>query len=81
MAKPKGPTFAQQEDENVERREWTGTLGPSTMGRSIVYITCPFCKTEVTAYQWSLSGGGKRCPCGALFGAYGSAFHWIGAAA
>lgn len=79
MSKPKGPTFAQQNDENVETRQWTGTQGPSTMGRSIVYITCPFCRAEVTAYQWSLSGGGKRCGCGALFGAYGNAYHFLDA--
>lgn len=28
---------------------------------------CPFCGTEVVAYLWSLSGGGKCCPgCRAL---------------
>lgn len=38
----------------------------SAFGRSYCFITCPFCKTEVKAFVWSLAGGGKRCPCGAL---------------
>lgn len=28
-------------------------------------IQCPFCEREVRAYWWSLSGGGKKCLCGA----------------
>ena len=36
------------------------------MGRSSIDISCPFCKTVVEAYLWSLAGSGKRCPgCGA----------------
>lgn len=54
-----------------EVREHRSVPGPSTMGRSIVWITCPFCGTEVTAYLWSLAGSGKRCPCGAKHNGYG----------
>jgi hypothetical protein len=58
----------------TETRSYGGyDLGPSTMGRTVVYITCPFCGTEVRAYLWSLAGSGKRCTCGAKFDAYGSA--------
>lgn len=53
------------------RREHRRTPGPSTVGRSIVYITCPFCGEEVTAYLWSLNGSGKRCHCGAKHDGYG----------
>lgn len=42
------------------------------MGRTIVYIKCPFCGVEVKAYMWSLSGGGKLCPCGAKHDSYGT---------
>ena len=35
------------------------------------YIGCPWCGDEVKVYVWSLHGGGKRCPCGALIGGWG----------
>lgn len=59
-------------DTTKEEIEYTRSPGPSTMGRSIVYITCGFCGKTVTAYLWSLAGGGKKCPCGALHNAYGT---------
>lgn len=31
-------------------------------GRSYYKITCPFCNFQFTAYAWSLSGVGKKCP-------------------
>lgn len=41
-------------------------------GRTRIKIACPFCGEVVTAYLWSLAGGGKRCPgCGALHGHQG----------
>lgn len=40
--------------------------GSRDHGRATVYIVCPFCKVEVTAYIWSLAGGGKKCDCGAI---------------
>jgi hypothetical protein len=43
----------------------------AAVGRSYCYITCPFCGERVRAYVWSLAGGGKRCPCGALHGSLG----------
>lgn len=32
------------------------------MGRSRILILCPFCKTNVWAFVWSLAGKGKICP-------------------
>jgi hypothetical protein len=46
------------------------------MGRSSVVIVCPFCQAHVTAFLWSIAGGGKRCKCGALFGSRGQAYQW-----
>jgi hypothetical protein len=43
-------------------------------GRSFCRITCPFCGARVKAYVWSLAGGGKRCPCGALHGNFGMTY-------
>jgi len=38
-----------------------------TMGRSTVKVDCAFCGHTFFAYQWSLSGSGKKCPnCGAV---------------
>lgn len=46
-----------------------------TFGRASVKIVCPFCGTIVTAYIWSLAGGGKKCPdCGAIHTAMGGSF-------
>lgn len=39
--------------------------GRSTIGRTIVYVTCPFCGVETECYAWSLAGSGKLCECGA----------------
>lgn len=36
-------------------------------------IVCPFCEADVVAYVWSLSGNGKKCPCGAMFTSFGTA--------
>ena len=63
-------------DDNVERRKIEvhreGLEPPSSV---TLYFDCPFCHTEVKAYLWSLSGGGKRCKCGAFFARSG-AYHW-----
>lgn len=56
---------------NAEERLWKGSNRRSSMGRTSIDITCPFCGETVTAYVWSLSGGGKRCPCGAKHGSTG----------
>lgn len=40
--------------------------GLSSIGRTEIFLTCPFFAREVLAYLWSLCGSGKRCPCGAL---------------
>jgi len=43
-------------------------------GKTHFDIKCPFCGEVVTAYLWSLSGGGKKCPCGAMHSAHGLTF-------
>lgn len=56
-------------------REWTGGGYVSEMGRSRILIRCPFCSTLFSAFVWSLSGGGKKCPhCGAMHGSTGQAY-------
>ncbi len=56
-----------------DTREHTRSGTSSLVGKSFCRITCPFCHTAVTAYIWSLAGGGKRCPgCGAMHGNYGT---------
>jgi hypothetical protein len=45
------------------------------MGRSYIWITCPWCSEEFKAYKWSLAGSGKRCPkCGAMHAHFGYAY-------
>ena len=57
---------------NCERREYEvhrhGLESPSSV---VWYFDCPWCGEEIKAYLWSLSGGGKRCRCGAIFGSWG----------
>lgn len=77
--KRKGPTFALffQGDPRVEKRVYTvkhETLEPPSS--VVLWIECPFCQGEVKAYLWSLSGGGKRCDCGAILSRHGHAVHW-----
>lgn len=80
MAKRKGPTHTEAHaglaDGTVESRELIAAGGRSRMGRSTVVIVCPFCRSHVEAFIWSLAGGGKRCDCGALFGSLGNGYHW-----
>ena len=39
----------------------------SEMGRTSIEVECPYCSEVFTAYVWSISGGGKKCPgCGAM---------------
>lgn len=45
----------------AERRPCSMRPRTSEMGRSTVYVKCPFCGVETVAYNWSLAGGGKRC--------------------
>lgn len=80
MAKKKGPTWEQINApgaNNIEARQSGGYLRKITqMGKTRVVLRCPFCKGEVTAYVWSLSGGGKRCGCGAMAGGEGTFYHF-----
>lgn len=48
-----------------EEREWSAVSGVSAVGRSRVYVDCPFCAASLTVYLWSLAGSGKNCSCGA----------------
>lgn len=69
-----GPRFVDIGDQ-TETREYEVGSERSEMGRSTKEIRCPFCRAWVTAYVWSLPNG-KRCECGALFGAEGRVYHW-----
>ena len=50
----------------MEERLYTKMNEIRRSARSTFDIKCPFCKTVVTAYIWSLNGCGKKCPCGAI---------------
>lgn len=76
MKKAKGPKWSETRDPSVEQRTYTNTPVNHRVGRSTLYITCPFCGDSVRTVLWSLCGGGKRCSCGALFGSLSVAFHW-----
>lgn len=60
----------------IEWREGRVVRRHSASGRSTVTLCCPFCNSHITAYVWSLSGGGKRCYCGALAGRSGTFYHY-----
>ena len=47
--------------DKAEHRPCSMRPRTSEMGRSTVYVKCPFCGVETVAYNWSLAGGGKRC--------------------
>ena len=52
----------------IEWRLYTHQKGMHWMGRSYVWITCPFCATVVKAY---MAESEKRCPtCGAVHCGY-----------
>lgn len=44
----------------------------SQNGKTRILIKCPCCGEEVWAFVWSLAGSGKRCPCGAKHGSFGT---------
>ncbi len=71
-------TFNDIAGDGVVVRSYSAQLGFATMGRSPIYIDCPFCELTTDAYLWSLYGSGKRCStdqCGAIFGGRGSAYN------
>jgi hypothetical protein len=72
MAKKIKTTF--RDAAEADQREHERSATSSLFGRSFCYITCPFCHERVRAYVWSLAGGGKRCPCGALHGNLGMTY-------
>lgn len=57
-------------------KEWIHRGGrTSEPGRSSIRIECPFCQETFTAYIWSITGGGKKCPdCGAMHTSHGQAY-------
>ena len=58
-------------------KRWTSRPYASRIGRSSIIIDCPFCRTDVETFVWSLAGGGKRCinqGCLAYFSNYGNAY-------
>jgi endogenous inhibitor of DNA gyrase (YacG/DUF329 family) len=55
------------------KKTYTVTDTHVEFGKSRTEIECPFCKTLVWTYNWSLAGSGKRCPtCGAKHGWFGT---------
>ena len=70
--KPKPTRFTDIRRDDCERRDYEvhrrELEAPSSR---VVYFDCPWCAVEVKAFVWSLTGGGKRCECGALFGGRG----------
>ena len=57
-----------------QQKIYTAYDGKSEHGRSTMIIVCPFCGLHVTVYRWSVRGGGKQCPCGALLGGLSLAY-------
>jgi len=58
--------------KTYEVRNHSTSPGRSEMGRSFIWIKCPFCEVSVVAYLWSLAGCGKKCVCGALHSNFGT---------
>lgn len=56
------------DDPNNDKREHGGFYNRHIVGRSQVKVTidCPFCNAAVECFLWSVSGGGKKCKCGAV---------------
>lgn len=68
-------TFSDIHRPECESREYHVTRRTVERPSSVVwYFDCPWCEAEIKAYLWSLSGGGKRCQCGAIFGARGQGY-------
>lgn len=82
--KPKGPKWTDIRPDpttgvlpnSIEWREGFVQRRFAQMGKSRVWLRCPFCKGTVEAYVWSLCGGGKRCDCGALAGGDLNFYHF-----
>lgn len=56
-----------------ETRKYRVLRGISEMGKSRIYLECPYCQTKVWGYLWSMAGSGKKCPgCGAIHTMFGS---------
>jgi hypothetical protein len=60
--------------DHAAGRPFAGQYHPRPNGRSFWRIVCPFGGETFEAYAWSLSGGGKVCPCGHMFGGSGLAY-------
>jgi len=55
-------------ESDTEWRRWSGQAGRTEYpSKTTTILDCPWCGCRFKAYNWSLAGGGKRCPaCGAL---------------
>lgn len=58
--------------------DWTNARAYTVTGTGIKppssnwsMIKCPWCSASVRAYWWSISGGGKKCTCGAMHNSAG----------
>lgn len=72
--KPRPTTWNDVNKPECEQRTFRMYTEYSRVGRTRLHITCPFCDGSVTAFLWSISGGGKRCDCGAMLGGRGVAY-------
>ena len=65
---PNGPTWRQVANgKGIVSKPYRAHSHRAGNDRPRHDIDCPFCDTTVTAYDWSIAGGGKRCDCGAMF--------------
>lgn len=59
-------------DYLIEKKQYDSFNYRADFGRASIQVVCPFCNTRVTAYVWSMAGGGKKCPgCGAMHTGFG----------
>lgn len=79
----KGPT----RDDVIKRKSEISTLPFEVEAETleppssrVLWMHCPHCSIFLKVYLWSISGGGKRCQCGALLTRHGDAHHWKEAA-
>jgi len=57
--------------DESEAKYITWREGVSRIGRSTMFVKCPFCKVETEVYKWSFGGCGKRCQCGVKLSMWG----------
>lgn len=52
--------------EEVRNHDGLYSIVSLGRGRKSAKVDCPFCNTAVNCFVWSINGGGKKCPCGAI---------------